>query len=70
MTESSPADLALIKATLRAVRQENYRRTRWEAIQAGRDAGMTWQAIADELNVQRPSVMRTWQLGPTATQSN
>ena len=64
----TPVDLDTIRTVLHAYRIENYRRGRWIAINNARKAGLTWQEIADELGVLRPSVQRTWTLGPEKTE--
>lgn len=45
---------------LRALRQENYRATRWQAIDAARKLNMTWEQIGEALGVMAPSANRMY----------
>ena len=45
---------------LRALRQDNYRRIRWEAIDAARKLNMTWEQIGEALGVMAPSANRMY----------
>lgn len=45
---------------LRALRLENYRKTRWEAIDAARQVKMTWEEIGDNLGVMASAASRMY----------
>ena len=62
-TPPTPEEVAKIKATLRALNLENYRKARWNAIHAARQAGLIWEDIAAELGVKYPSAKRMYDLG-------
>lgn len=48
-------------ARLRALSLDNYRRTRWVAIDAARDLGMTWQEIGEALDgMDKSAARRLW----------
>lgn len=45
---------------LRALRAENYRAHRWQAIHAAREANMTWAEIGEELGVMSTAASRMY----------
>lgn len=47
-------------ARLNALSLENYRRTRWAAIDAARDVGMTWGEIGDAVGAEQSAARRMW----------
>ena len=47
-------------AQLEQMRLDRFRSLRWAVIDAARKDGMTWDEIAAALDMQRPSVMRTY----------
>lgn len=59
MSNVSP-ERAAAETRLMALRQENYRRTRWAAIEAARqlDPAMTWAEIGDALGVMGTAAAR------------
>lgn len=61
MSNQSP-ERAAAETRLNALRQENYRRTRWAAIHAARqlDPQMTWAEIGDALGVMATAAARMY----------
>lgn len=57
MSNESPARIAAT-ARLNALRSENYRRTRWAAINAARELQMTWDEIGEALGVMGTAAAR------------
>lgn len=57
MSNESPSRAAA-EQRLMALRQENYRRTRWAAIEAARRADMTWAEIGEALGVMGTAAAR------------
>lgn len=47
-------------ARLEALSLENYRRTRWAAIDAARDANLTWAEIGEALGAEQSAARRMW----------
>ncbi|MBT2484783.1 MULTISPECIES: hypothetical protein [unclassified Microbacterium] len=59
MSNESPSRAAA-EQRLIALRAENYRRTRWAAIHAARQAGMTWAEIGDALGIMATAASRMY----------
>ena len=53
-------------ARLRALSLDNYRRTRWAAIDAARNAQMTWAEIGEALGTELSATRRMWLKKPDA----
>ena len=45
---------------LELLNEARYRRARWNAIHAAREAGCTWPQVADALGVQRTQAIRLY----------
>lgn len=60
MSSENGPDRAKIEARLRALRQDNYRRARWQAIDAARslDPKMKWDEIGAALGVMPHAASR------------